>query len=77
LGMDMMDGVKRKYVKWILRLDKRTPNYILVEECMKEIERREGNSEKNKWEKKRREVMKMVNGERGVEKEEEGGEEII
>lgn len=24
--------IKRKYVKWILGLDRRTPNYILVEE---------------------------------------------
>lgn len=27
-----MDRIKRKYVKWILGLDRRAPNYILVEE---------------------------------------------
>lgn len=33
-----MDGIKRKYVKWILGLDRRTSNYILVEETkMKEL----------------------------------------
>lgn len=33
-----MDVIKRKYIKWILGLDKRTPNYILVEEAkMKEL----------------------------------------
>ena len=35
---ERMDGIKRKYVKWILGLDRRTPNYILVEETkMKEL----------------------------------------
>lgn len=33
-----MDVIKRKYIKWILGLDKGTPNYILVEEAkMKEL----------------------------------------
>ena len=27
-----LDGIKRKYVKWILKLDWRIPNYILIEE---------------------------------------------
>ena len=27
-----LDGIKRKYVKWILGLNWRTPNYILAEE---------------------------------------------
>lgn len=27
-----LDRIKRKYVKWILKLDSRTPNYILTEE---------------------------------------------
>jgi len=27
---ERMDGRKRKYVKWILGLDRGTPNYILV-----------------------------------------------
>jgi len=30
---ERMDGIKRKYVKWIL--DRRIPNYILVEERIK------------------------------------------
>ncbi|XP_039313601.1 uncharacterized protein LOC113005705 [Solenopsis invicta] len=33
-----LDGIKRKYAKWILSLDRRTPNYILLEETkMEEI----------------------------------------
>lgn len=33
-----MDGVKRKYVKWISGLDKVTPNYILIKKTkMKEL----------------------------------------
>lgn len=27
-----LDRIKRKYVKWILGLDRKTPNYILIEE---------------------------------------------
>jgi len=37
---EKLDKIKRKYVKWRLerRLDKRTPNYIIMEETkMKEI----------------------------------------
>lgn len=36
-----MDKLKRKYIKWILGLDKRTPNYIIREETkMKETKMR-------------------------------------
>jgi len=36
-----LDGIKRKYIKWILGLDRRTPNYILTEETkIKEIRMR-------------------------------------
>ncbi|XP_043588299.1 uncharacterized protein LOC122570268 [Bombus pyrosoma] len=28
-----LDRIKRGYVKWILGLDRTTPNYILTEEC--------------------------------------------
>lgn len=35
---ERVDSVKKKYVKWILGLDRRTPNYILVEETkMREL----------------------------------------
>lgn len=35
---DRVDKIKRKYEKWILDLDVRTPNYILTEETkMKEL----------------------------------------
>lgn len=35
---ERVDGIQRKYLKWILGLEKRTPNYILRKECkMKEI----------------------------------------
>lgn len=27
-----LDRIERKYVKWILGLDRKTPNYILIEE---------------------------------------------
>lgn len=38
---DRLDVIKRKYIKWILGLDKGTPNYILVEEAkMKELKLR-------------------------------------
>lgn len=33
-----MEKIKRKYIKWILKLDRRTLNYILEEETkMKEL----------------------------------------
>ena len=32
VGDNRLDEIKKKYVKWILKLDWRTPNYILVEE---------------------------------------------
>lgn len=31
---DRLDRIKRKYVKWILELNRGTPNYILLEETM-------------------------------------------
>jgi len=35
---ERLDKVTRKYMKWILGLDRRTPNYIIKEETkMKEI----------------------------------------
>lgn len=35
---ERIDRIQRKYVKWILGLDRRTPNYILMEETkMKEL----------------------------------------
>lgn len=30
---ERLDGIKRKYVKWILGLEKTTPNYKVIEEC--------------------------------------------
>jgi len=32
LNKNRLDGIKRKYVKWILNLNRRTPNYILLKE---------------------------------------------
>jgi len=38
INENRLDKIKRKYVKWILNLDARTPNYILIEETkMKEL----------------------------------------
>lgn len=35
---ERMEKIKRKYIKWILKLDRRTPNYILEKETkMKEL----------------------------------------
>lgn len=30
---DRLDGIMRKYIKWSLKLDRETPNYITLEEC--------------------------------------------
>lgn len=35
-GGERIDKLKRKYIKWILGLDRRTPNYILMEETKEE-----------------------------------------
>ncbi|XP_043597276.1 uncharacterized protein LOC122574134 [Bombus pyrosoma] len=38
---ERLDRIKRGYVKWILGLDRTTPNYILTEECkLEEIKER-------------------------------------
>lgn len=43
-----MEKIKRKYIKWILKLDRRTPNYILEEETkMKELQNK-GHKKSNK-----------------------------
>ncbi|KYN30224.1 hypothetical protein ALC57_00314, partial [Trachymyrmex cornetzi] len=61
-----LDGIKRKYMKWILKLDWRTPNYILTEETkmeeikVKAIRRAVKGEEESKWEKKRREVLERT-----------------
>lgn len=42
-----MEKIKRKYIKWILKLDRRTPNYILEEET-KEGTENGGHKKSNK-----------------------------
>jgi len=37
-----MDGIKRKYVKWILGLDRKISNFILVEERIKTVSYEKG-----------------------------------
>lgn len=38
---ERLDEIKRKSVKWILGLDRRTPNYIVLEETKMEESRME------------------------------------
>jgi len=46
---ERMEKIKRKYIKWILKLDRRTPNYILEEETkMKELRTEAGNKKSSK-----------------------------
>ncbi|XP_043589024.1 uncharacterized protein LOC122570588, partial [Bombus pyrosoma] len=38
---ERLDKIKRRYLKWILGLDRTTPNYILIEECkLEEIKKK-------------------------------------
>jgi len=32
LNKNRLDGIKKKHMKWMLNLNRRTPNYILLEE---------------------------------------------
>lgn len=50
-----MNGIKRKYVKWILGLDRRTPNYIVVKETKMEALKRA-----IKYEEKTRKTEKKI-----------------
>lgn len=56
----MFEKIKREYIKWILKLDMRTPNYILEEETkMKEL-RTEAIKKAVKYEEKSRQSEKKI-----------------
>lgn len=74
---DRLDVIKRKYVKWILGLDKGTPNYILVEETkMKELKsealRRAIKYEEAAWKSNKKIVIECI---REIRREKRIGEE--
>lgn len=54
-----MDGIKRKYVKWIL-LERRTPNYILIKETKMEVLRIEALKKAIKYEENMRRTKKKI-----------------
>lgn len=57
---ERMEKIKRKYIKWILKLDRRTTNYILEEETkMKEL-RTETIKRAVKYEEKARQSEKKI-----------------
>lgn len=57
---ERMEKIKRKYIKWILKLDRRTPNYILEKETkMKEL-RMEAIKRAVKYEQKARQSEKII-----------------
>lgn len=72
-----LDRNKRKYVKWILGLDRRTPNYILVEETKMIELRLEAMRRVIKYEEKAKNSEKKIVIEciKDLEKERKEGEE--
>lgn len=72
---DRLDRIKRKYVKWILELNRGTPNYILLEETMiQEIKMKAIRA--IRYEEKSRNTSKKLVHEciKNLEKEKPGGE---
>jgi len=73
-----LDKIKRKYVKWVLGLDRKTPNYILVEETkmieirMEALRRAINYEEKARKSEKKLVVECIKDLERKKTKEEEG-----
>lgn len=58
---ERLDKIKRKYVKWTLGLDRRTPNYIIMEETkMKEVKMRAVKTAIKYEEKARKSKKKIV-----------------
>ncbi|XP_025995764.2 LOW QUALITY PROTEIN: stress response protein nst1-like [Solenopsis invicta] len=55
-----LDGIKRKYVKWILNLDRRTSNYILLEETKMEEMRTQAIRRALRYEEKARQSKKKI-----------------
>lgn len=56
----MFEKIKRKYIKWILKLDMRTPNYILEEETKMKKLRTEAIKRAVKYEEKARQSEKKI-----------------
>ena len=59
---ERIDGIKRKYTKCILGLDRRTPNYILIEETKMEELSKEALKRAMKYEEKTRRSEKKSLG---------------
>lgn len=62
---DRLDRIKRKYAKWILGLDKVTPNYILLEgtkmkELRREALRRAVRYEETAWNSNKKIVIECI-----------------
>ncbi|XP_025998026.2 trichohyalin-like [Solenopsis invicta] len=55
-----LDGIKRKYAKWILNLDRGTPNYILLEETKMEEIRIQAIKRALRYEEKARQSGKKI-----------------
>ncbi|XP_071572662.1 uncharacterized protein [Temnothorax nylanderi] len=71
---ERLDKVKKKYVKWILGLDRRTPNYILIEETKMRELRLEALKRAIKYEETARKSKKKIVRECIREIDREGGE---
>lgn len=59
-GGERIDKLKRKYIKWIPGLDRRTPNYILMEETKEEEMRINALRRAIKYEEEARRLKKIV-----------------
>lgn len=57
---ERMEKIKRKYIKWILKLDRRTSNYILEKETKMEELRMEAIKGAVKYERKTRQSEKII-----------------
>ncbi|XP_039313476.1 protein CROWDED NUCLEI 1-like [Solenopsis invicta] len=55
-----LDGIKKKYAKWILNLDRGTPNYILLEETKMEEIRIQAIKRALRYEEKARQSEKKI-----------------
>ncbi|KMQ92546.1 hypothetical protein RF55_7448 [Lasius niger] len=74
---ERVDRVKKKYVKWILGLDRKTPNYILAEETKMRELRLEAMKRAIKYEETARKSRKKIVVEcmKALDREERGSEE--
>lgn len=57
---ERLDGIKRKYIKWILGLDRKTSNYILIEETKEKELRMKALKRAIKYEENSRQLKKKI-----------------